>query len=208
MGIFLSTASLLGVAALLAFRPLFRALSGGRAPSDILMGQLGALASGIYFSLFASLESQSAAFALLPLLAVQTAATPSYRSLYSGCFGPHQQGQIFAAVSALEAIPGLVTPLAFDLLYSVTVTRGLASVAFFALSVAAVVASVALCFVRIGPEQLLRIENNAEQRPPAVIASRSVDEEGTMQGSTNPLHQTRNHLARESMHSNTGRQDG
>ena len=106
--------------------------------------------------MFASLRSPIAAFLLLPALAVQTAATPSYRSLYSGCFGPDEQGRIFAAVSALEALPGLVSPLAIMFLYSQTVTHGYAGMAFYALAAAALAAALALCYVRTGPEDRIR----------------------------------------------------
>ena len=191
------------MAALLAFRPLFRALSGGRS-IRYPYGPTGALAD--HFSLFAS--RSPAQLCLTAAARRADCCNAIVSQLIQRVLWPSSARPNFCRRQCPRGHSGLVTPLAFDLLYSVTVTRGLASVAFFALSVAAVVAAVALCFVRIGPEQLLRIENDAEQRPSAVIESRTVNEERTVQGSTNPLHQTRSHLARQSINSNAERQDG
>lgn len=120
IGLFLSVGSLVGVLFLLIYR---RGLSRllGYPPSDMFMAQVGAASSvisdysflflflyrlnssmlcgqGLYYTLFACLRSPVAVWYLLPLLAIQTAATPSYRSMFSACFKPDEQGKIFAAV--------------------------------------------------------------------------------------------------------------
>jgi sugar phosphate permease len=95
------------------------------------------------------MRSPVASFILLPLLAVQTASTPCYRSMYSACFPPEHQGQIFAAVCTLEALSGIVSPITFLVIYSAVVVEGMAGVTFMALSGVAVVAFISLCFAYI-----------------------------------------------------------
>ena len=103
----------------------------------------GALSSMTFSLGFALFDCPSAAYAMLPLLAVQLGAIPSYSNVYSSCFGPEEQASIFAAVSILQSVSSIVAPLVFNLAYSFTV-KAMPTAVFYLISGTAAVAATLL----------------------------------------------------------------
>jgi len=91
--------------------------------------------------LFGLLSSPTVAFALLPFTAFNLGALPSYRSVYSRCYGVEDKSRVFAAVSMLEAVPNIIAPLVYNQIFAFTVSTSFPETVFMVIATSGLIAA-------------------------------------------------------------------
>ncbi|RUS32720.1 hypothetical protein BC938DRAFT_474506 [Jimgerdemannia flammicorona] len=114
---------------------------------NLWLTRFGLSMSVAFYLAFALVTAGRQLFAITPLQSAATLYTPAMRSLLTSIVGPTQTGAVLGAVSVVEAVGGIISPLVFNMLYSKFVYTN-PSVPFFLCAAALAAGVVCLLLVR------------------------------------------------------------
>ncbi|CAG8483805.1 6303_t:CDS:2 [Ambispora gerdemannii] len=147
-GFFLSTQAFSKFLASLLLLPLFNFLyrrffvsSTFSRSFDLSMIRLGIGLEILGFILFATAVLPAMFYFACVINALATIATPALRSLFTTLVLPTQAGQIMGALSVIESIGSIASPLWMNPLYAWAVKKGVAEIVFWAHSAIFILAS-------------------------------------------------------------------
>ena len=114
---------------------------------DLLLARLGCLASALLSLGFATVKTQRAMYALVPLAAPVAAAMPAHRALLVRAVPARDAGAALGALGAVEAAAGLAAPAGLGAAYAALAAADRPGDAFYA-TVATALAALAILLAR------------------------------------------------------------
>ncbi|CAG8758848.1 25596_t:CDS:2, partial [Gigaspora rosea] len=129
-GFFFTLQALTRFMALLVLLPLFRLLQGKYLTSysrtlDLVMMRTGLIMEIVGFALYAIAINPNMFYFACVVNSLATIATPAIRTLFTIFVLPTQAGQILGALSVIEGVGSILSPLFLNSLYSWSVIKGL-----------------------------------------------------------------------------------
>ncbi|RHZ69861.1 hypothetical protein Glove_277g40 [Diversispora epigaea] len=152
-GFFLSLQAFTRFIALILLLPLCRLLQTKYLSSyshslDIHMTRAGLIMEIVGFALFASAIVPNMLYFACVINSLATIATPAIRSLFTMYVLPTQAGQVLGALSVIESVGSIFSPLWMNPLYSWSVRKGFSEIVFWANSLLFVIASFLAFLIR------------------------------------------------------------
>ncbi|CAG8766187.1 22994_t:CDS:2 [Dentiscutata erythropus] len=132
--------------ALIVLLPLIRFLQGKYLTTysrtlDLVMMRIGLIIEIAGFTLFATAIYPNMFYFACVVNSLATIATPAIRTLFTIFVLPTQAGQILGAMSVIESVGSILSPLFLNSLYSISVLRGFDEIVFWANSLLFVLAT-------------------------------------------------------------------
>ncbi|CAG8732127.1 405_t:CDS:2 [Cetraspora pellucida] len=145
-GVFFTLQALTRFMALIVLLPLFRMLQGKYLTTysrtlDLTMLRSGLIMEVAGFALYAIAIDPNMFYFACVVNSLSTIATPAIRTLFTTFVLPTQAGQILGALSVIESVGSILSPLFLNSLYSWSVMRGLDEIVFWANSLLFVIAT-------------------------------------------------------------------
>ncbi|CAG8532022.1 11580_t:CDS:2, partial [Cetraspora pellucida] len=145
-GFFFTLQALTRFMALIVLLPLFRMLQGKYLTTysrtlDLTMLRAGLIMEVVGFALYAIAIDPNMFYFACVVNSLSTIATPAIRTLFTTFVLPTQAGQILGALSVIESVGSILSPLFLNSLYSWSVMRGLDEIVFWANSLLFVIAT-------------------------------------------------------------------